>query len=299
MNYGRHIIIKWSELYFKKSLKNIQNLNEIHVLDIGCGHGEDLKNIRNASEKVSDLEGRNFKIFLHGIENYRPYLEECMAGDIDVHSVDIEHGSYPFAEGSMDIIVANQVLEHTKEIFWIFSEVSRLLKPGGYFIIGVPNLASLHNRILLFFGLQPTAQKSLSAHVRTFTKGDLKEFGENGGYFSFKFSAGSNFYPFPPLLSKPLSRIFPSLAWGLFVCLEKTDRGIDFLDCLYDGEVLETPFYGGPQNPQVLNLKSRPRILKKQNAKSRTDSKSKTKTSEKITSKSPVKLKRKSKSDKK
>jgi len=213
LNYGRHIIIRWSEIYFTGILKSSdERVMDLHILDMGCGHGEDLKNIRAISEKVSDSIGVNFKIFLHGIENYRPYVEECKEMGIDVHSLDIEHETYDFPDGSMDIVIANQVLEHTKEIFWIFSEVSRLLKPGGYFIVGVPNLASLHNRLLLLLGLQPTAQKSLSAHIRTFTAGDLREFGENGGLFSFVNRAGSNFYPFPPFISKSLSRFFPSMA---------------------------------------------------------------------------------------
>lgn len=63
--------------------------------------------------------------------------------------LNIERDPLPFADESVDIFMANQVLEHCKEIFWIFSEVSRCLKPGGCFIIGVPNLAALHNRLLL------------------------------------------------------------------------------------------------------------------------------------------------------
>ena len=28
---------------------------------------------------------------------------------------------------------------------------------------------------------------------------------------------GGNFYPFPPFLAKPLARMFPNLAWGIFL----------------------------------------------------------------------------------
>ena len=38
----------------------------------------------------------------------------------------IERDDLPLADGQADLIIANQVLEHTKEIFWIFHEVSRL-----------------------------------------------------------------------------------------------------------------------------------------------------------------------------
>ena len=69
--------------------------------------------------------------------------------------------------------MANQILEHTKEIFWILDQVSTVLKEGGHFLLGVPNLASLHNRLLLAFGRQPSPIQNNSAHVRGYTKPDV------------------------------------------------------------------------------------------------------------------------------
>lgn len=101
----------------------------------------------------------------------------------------------------------NQIFEHVKEVFWILHEVTRVLKKGGSLIVGVPNLASLHNRFLLLLGAQPTSIQNDSAHLKGFTKSDFKKLlqsGFNGGYKLEGF-AGSNFYPFPPLLAKPLN----------------------------------------------------------------------------------------------
>ena len=53
-------------------------------------------------------------------------------------------------------MIANQILEHTKEVFWIWHEIARVLAPQGQLILGVPNLASAHNRLLLLLGRQPT-----------------------------------------------------------------------------------------------------------------------------------------------
>jgi len=276
LNYGRDIIGEWAAWYFEKIMRSpgSDNQPEIRVFDLGCGHGTDLLNVRLAGEKVCDKNRKTARIILQGVENYPPYAEECRYAGIEIHSIDMEHDMIPADDASVDIMIANQVLEHTKEIFWIFSEASRVLKPGGIFITGVPNLASLHNRLLLLFGKQPTAQKSLSAHVRTFTYGDLKEFGEEGGFFRVVVSRGSNFYPFPPFISKPLSRLMPSMAWGLFVLFERSEKkdGV-FLDRLFNGEVLETPFYGGPQNPQKEHLmkfpvkKSSKKLSKKKSKK--------------------------------
>ncbi len=132
-------------------------------------------------------------------------------------------------------MIANQVLEHTKELFWIFHETTRSLKEGGYFIIGVPNLASFHNRLLLAIGRQPSQINSASAHVRGFTKPDLVGFVNDcfpGGYELVRFG-GSNFYPFPSSVAKPLAAVFPSLSWGIFLMFKKT--------ATYNGEFKEFP----------------------------------------------------------
>lgn len=241
LNYGREIIQDWGAEHAARIASR-----EVVLYDLGCGHGTDLVNIKSAADKRF---GR-IAWKLLGIENFSEYQKECKALGIQTFAVDLEKDSYPGKDGSVDVLIANQVLEHTKEIFWIFSEASRLLRPGGRFIIGVPNLASLHNRLLLLFGEQPTAQQSLSAHVRTFTKPDMRRFAEAGGFFALRAFRGSNFYPFPPAIARPLARLFPTLAWGAFFNLERTDKRGDFLECLRgDSNFLETPFYGSPQNP--------------------------------------------------
>jgi SAM-dependent methyltransferase len=256
LNYGRPIIRRWGEGALRRSYERGQR--EFHILDIGCGHGTDLQNISDAGSAF--LAGK--AIHLHGIENHPPYVRECRERGIRTYSLDVEHDIYPLPDAKCDVVIANQVIEHTKEIFWVFSEAVRVLKPGGVFIVGVPNLASLHNRLLLLCGLQPTAQQSLSAHVRTFTKNDLKRFAETGGYLRCRESAGANFYPFPAWIAPLLSGLFPGMAWGLFMLFERMDTGGDFLDCLFEGEPLETPYYGGPLNPPVHN-RAKVRIQKK------------------------------------
>lgn len=250
LNYGRPIIAKWGA----ESLLKIGSSNLV-VFDTGCGHGDDLVGIRNQFEKL----GGNSKVLkLTGVEGYAPFRAECKKLGIETFDLDIEKDQLPFDDGTVDIIVTNQVLEHTKEIFWIMSEYARILKPKGKLIIGVPNLASLHNRLLLLVGIHPTAQQSLSAHVRSFTLPDLKHFTETGSFFSFKERKGSNFYPFPPAISKVFASLFPSMAWGLFALFERTDQQGSFLECLQgEQNFLETPFYGGPQRPAIKTRRTR------------------------------------------
>ena len=246
LNYGRDIIADWGADFLIHILNAQDKKSQLlRILDLGCGHGTDLLNIKN---RVVESLGEAVTIELHGIENYEDYILECKNEGIRIQTIDIEKERFSFANSELDLLIANQILEHTKEIFWIMSEAARVLKPGGRFLVGVPNLASLHNRLLLLFGEQPTAQQSLSAHIRGFTKPDFTKFAEEGGFFRVTAFRGSNFYPFPPIISRSLSRLFPSFAFGIFFLLERTERNGSFLEYLKNN-LLETPFYGGPANP--------------------------------------------------
>jgi len=227
LNYGRDVL--------KRFL--LANGGFETALDIGAGRGYDLATVREVNP--------NARLF--AIEFYPASVQELKEKQITVRSLDIERQPFSFEPGSMDVVMANQILEHTKEIFWIFDQVSRVLKEGGHFFIGVPNLAALHNRILLALGRQPSPLKNNSAHVRGFTKPDVEQLFQSafpGGYQLVGFG-GSNFYPFPPVLARPLARLFPSMAWGVFFDFKKVKPyRREFLD--YPRRMqLETNFYLG------------------------------------------------------
>ena len=231
LNYGRDIVASMGSDYFRK-----REQFEAKVLDIGLGEGWDLENIRKGAE--------NTKLSLFGIECYEPNAIIARQKGIEVASVDIERQSLPFGDASMDLIVANQIIEHTKEIFWIFSEIARVLKPGGACIVGVPNLASLHNRIALFFGMQPTTIELLGPHVRGITAPSFKNFITYGDYFQVSATSGANFYPFPSPIGAYLGKVFPCLSVCLFFSLLRTRKKGSFLGVL-DDNFYETPFFRG------------------------------------------------------
>lgn len=227
LNYGRHHIRHF--LFLAAPFGNI--------LDIGAGQGDDLLLACSVNPAAR----------MHAIEVCREYALRLKGKGIDVHSLNIEQDTLPFPDSSIDIVMANQVLEHVKELFWIFHEITRVLPIGGKFIVGVPNLAALHNRVLLACGRQPSPLKNWSAHVRGYTKRDFIQFLENcfpGGYRLIGFG-GSNFYPFPPVIAKPLARLFPNLAWGIFfLFVKQREYHNEFLEYPVR-ERLETNFYVG------------------------------------------------------
>lgn len=206
LNYGRHITSAWANNFLNDS--QAENLK---VLDVGCGLGGDLINIKNKSKK-------NLNLF--GIEVYSEYTKTSREKGINVEMINIEKDKFPFEDSYFDLIIINQVLEHTKEIFFIISELNRVLKKDGHLIVGVPNLAAFHNRILLSIGKQPACIKTESAHVRGYTKKALINFVEKRGFKLSHFS-GSNFYPFPRKIAMTLAKIFPTMAVCIFFDFKK------------------------------------------------------------------------------
>jgi SAM-dependent methyltransferase len=163
--------------------------------------------------------------------------------------VDLEGDPIPFPAGSVDLIVANQVFEHVKEVFWILHECARVLRQNGTLVVGVPNLASLHNRVLLGLGRQPTSMTNWSAHVRGYTRSDFLALLDKPfpGGFRLVESRGANFYPLPGALARLAARVWPGAAWGFFGRFEKV-RAYDGGYLRWPGrESLETNFYLGPE----------------------------------------------------
>ena len=145
-----------------------------------------------------------------GIEVNEQEAERARARGVEVATLDLESERFPWPNASMDVVVANQVFEHLKNIWQPVSEIARVLKPAGHFVISVPNLASLHNRALLALGLQPSSIRVLGPHVRAFTPRALRQYVELGGCFVVKRVVGVGFYPFPTGLAAPLARCWPS-----------------------------------------------------------------------------------------
>ena len=231
LNYGREVIAGMARRHARNTGEG-----ELNILDIGLGTGADLLNV------AKSLDNRRTRLF--GLESHPPHVEAARALGVEVRQADVERSAFPFDAAFLDVVLANQVLEHTKEIFWIASEVSRVLKPGGLFIVGVPNLASLHSRIMLGLGMQPSPIDVLGPHVRGFTKPGFRRFIQADGYFHVVEVGGSNFYPFPKSLAEPLARLLPGFAVSLFFCCQRTGKTGRFLDVL-ESRFFETPYYRG------------------------------------------------------
>lgn len=98
------------------------------ILDIGCGTGAFLGTMKNAGWEVTGLEpdpgARKNALDLWGIE--------ALPGE----------AFYDLEEGKYDLVSMWHVLEHVHDLEGYLDKIHRLLKPGGKFIVAVPNYTS-------------------------------------------------------------------------------------------------------------------------------------------------------------
>jgi 2-polyprenyl-3-methyl-5-hydroxy-6-metoxy-1,4-benzoquinol methylase len=230
--YGRHVIEKM-----------LARLSTVHLAcDLGVGYGHDLSLVRKRFPEAR-LIGIDY------VENQKLLLQER---GIELQVFDLEREALPFDDGSVDLVIANQVLEHMKELFWISHQVALKLRLGGHMIIGVPNIGALHNRLTFLFGKQPSQMKSYSAHVRGFTAYEIPHFFSVcfPGGFQCELLCGAQFYPFPRLLARILARLFPTLAHSTFYLMQKTAP--------YAAEFLKHPVEAGLATPFFLGQAGQP-----------------------------------------
>ncbi len=182
------------------------------LLDVGCWDGE-------FSSRCAAALGARRTL---GVEVYEGPAAEAEGRGLEVARVDLESGRLPWEDESVDVVLCNQVLEHLKNVWLPMSEMHRVLRRGGHAVLSVPNLASLHNRVLLGLGRQPTSIRVFGPHVRGYAFAEFREFVGSGGAYEVVQSISAGFYPLPARLSAPLNRLWPSAGHTTVIFARKT-----------------------------------------------------------------------------
>jgi SAM-dependent methyltransferase len=196
------------------------------LLDVGCWDG-------GLSRRCGAALGAQRIL---GVEVYEGPASEAEEGGMEVARIDLEAERLPWPDASVDVVVCNQVLEHLKNVWLPMTEMHRVLRPGGHAVLSVPNLASLHNRVLLALGRQPTSVRVFGPHVRGYAFGEFRDFVAQGGAYDVERALTAGFYPLPARLSPPLSRLWPSAGHTTIVLARKTSARPPWLDYI-EGEV--------------------------------------------------------------
>ena len=85
---------------------------------------------------------------------------------------------------TFDVIVAGDVLEHTKRPELVLAQLHLLLAPGGYVVVSLPHLAHGDVRLALLSGQFPYSDHGLldKTHLKFFTRSTILELFSSTGY---------------------------------------------------------------------------------------------------------------------
>lgn len=212
-------------------LKRLLDVSENGVLlDCGC---REMKTTQEISEIIRPS-------IVIGIDHEFQALKQAAMGNTVRIQADL-NAPLPLPDNSVDVASAIDVIEHLVEPYIFAKEVYRVLKPGGYFVVDTPNLASWHNVVALIIGMQPfsgpnvkTMRDSESGFVREIKESTYSWSQESDYYndierrlskhivvmayralvqllreqgFKIEIAEGFGYYPFPPLIARLLQKL--------------------------------------------------------------------------------------------
>ena len=141
------------------------------VLEVDCGPGVMAELMRDRGALVSGTD-------LSGVA-----VERARAKGFEVTQVDLDTETLPFEDASFDTVVSNSAIEHRFFYDRSLDECVRVLRPGGKFILCLPNIAHWRCRLWLLAGRFPYVRNSPTdmTHLRFFTVRDAQDLCQSRG----------------------------------------------------------------------------------------------------------------------
>ena len=130
------------------------------ALDLGCGDGRltrELRAERLTGADVSAVALRRARSRVRGAELVELAPDEPL----------------PFADGSFDLVLCAETLEHVRDVQLLLSEVRRVLRPGGTLALTTPAHGRLTALRAALVGFEKVFDP-LSPHLRFFTARSLR-----------------------------------------------------------------------------------------------------------------------------
>jgi len=150
----------------------------MRILDCGCSGGT----------VAAALASRHFVV---GLDVLQPLLVEAGQRGLKPVHCDVSAG-LPFRDGSFDLVILGDILEHLVDPEKLVRETARVLVPGGRVIASVPNYYSIVRRWRFFRGRSLVIDshgpyRSYNYfHLRFFTLEDFEELFERLGFTVLK-----------------------------------------------------------------------------------------------------------------
>lgn len=111
------------------------------VLEIGCGTGDTLSYLRQQGrcEWAGGIE-----LASSAAAVAKTKLDQLIEGDIETMEL-------PFADGSLDVVLCLDILEHLVDPWAAVRKLDKALKPGGMLLASIPNVRHFRSVFPLLF----------------------------------------------------------------------------------------------------------------------------------------------------
>jgi SAM-dependent methyltransferase len=121
------------------------------VLDVGCGNGHLLYQLRNRFKNLIGLEYSAHRLEQAKLNLSDTAFRPVLGSAEDMREIDTN---------SIDCIVSADTIEHIPDVYPAAAGLYRVLRPGGKLIINTPNIAFAKKRALLLLGRFPSTSQS-------------------------------------------------------------------------------------------------------------------------------------------
>ena len=120
------------------AVERLPGYPDLAVLDLSCGEGEILASLDRAGCRC---RGTHYRDDDYVVSQPREVLQRVPVDK----GIDLTQ-PLPYADGSFDVVIMSEVLEHLPTHGTVVREVGRVLKLGGYFVFTTPNVHRVHSR---------------------------------------------------------------------------------------------------------------------------------------------------------
>ncbi len=158
-------------------LKNINNMNKVSIIDIGCGDGKFLEK----------LNPKKFEKF--GLEINLQAVENCKKKNISMFDKPLT--SLDFKNKKFDAITLWHSFEHMENPLETFHKIKKVLSKNGVLILQTPNTKSLGFR----FGKENWFHLDSPRHLFIYTEKAIDKLCQKTGFTLVK--SISEFYDYP------------------------------------------------------------------------------------------------------
>jgi 2-polyprenyl-3-methyl-5-hydroxy-6-metoxy-1,4-benzoquinol methylase len=188
MEFIRQIVHGYLETHANTSM---------YILDAGCGDGVQL-------QALTELPGKGVWGIDYNLLRTRRARQNAPAANIVCGDL----LRLPFRQGTFDVVVCSQVIEHIPEDTGLLESLASALRAGGLLILGTPNEGCFMARMRNHF-FEPMISKN-SDHAHFYTESVIRQKIEAAGFFIAQVMRENWFFPL-----QKMNHYFSTRRWGI------------------------------------------------------------------------------------